>query len=425
MALVFNSPVPEMVPRTIKSRLVLLITSFGVAVTILNLWFLWGLTKWVEDFIFESLLRQEYVQLEATGAFYDAAEHPQTGPFHAHASIAAFSPEWQDWLRSLDNGIHELEGATSLMAMVVEGPGGTRNYLVVQTDDLEYVESNTLTVWIYSALVLLITLTAAVILSLYFVRRIIDPLNRFTREVAAHDPSQPTEPVAPHFNTDEIGTLARSFDEMQERLSDYIRRERRFTSDVSHELRTPLAVSSNAIELLSERSHGPAHTRVIECLNRSIKRMQSLVEAFLALAREENSASEASGMVKLECLLKESIEFHAYAYPHYKPTVIRDFAAEYRLKGSPVLMDILFRNLIVNAILYSPDNSLLVSAKGRYISLRNRVGEGESSASGAGIGLSIAERVAAALNYRLEANRINGYFEAVIILPQTSKDTSP
>lgn len=408
-----------MLPKTIKSRLVLLITSFGVAVTIFNLWFLWGLTKWVEDFIFESLLRQEYARLEATGAFHGNADHPQVGPFHAHDSIAAFPPEWQDWLKDLDEGIHELESATSLMAMVGRGPDDSRRYLVVQTDDLEYAESNTATVWGFSALVLFITLTAAVILSLYFVRRIIDPLNRFTREVTLHDPSQPVRPIAGHFETDEIGSLARSFDELQQRLNDYIGRERRFTADVSHELRTPLAVSANAIELISERYQGKEDQRVIERLNRSVKRMQSLVEAFLALARQENSDSEAAGSVDLESLIQEAIDFHQFAYPHYNPTVIRDYPAEFSLIGSPVLLGILFRNLIVNAILYSPDNTLLVSAKGRYIRLRNRVGEGEGS-GGAGIGLSIAERVAASLDLRLEANRINGHFEAVIILPRAS-----
>lgn len=406
-----------MLPSTIKSRLVLLITAFGVAVTIFNLWFLWGLTKWVEDFIFDSLLRQEYARLAASGAFHGNSAHPQGGPFHAHDSIAAFPEEWQDWLQGLDVGVHEMESATSLMAKVGSGPDGSMQYLVVETDDLEYVESNTATVWGYSALVLLITLSAAVVLSLYFVRRIIDPINRFTREVADHDPSQPVLPIAQHFGTDEIGTLARSFDELQERLNDYIRRERRFTADVSHELRTPLAVSSNAIELLSERFQDPSDTRVIDRLNRSVKRMQALVETFLALARNENTDAEASGTVVLESLIRESIDFHQYAYPHYAPTVICHFAPEYTLKGSPVLLGILFRNLIVNGILYSPDNTLIVTAQGRCIRLRNKVGHNESSVGGAGIGLSIAERVAAALDFRLEANRINGQFEAVIILP--------
>ena len=406
-----------MLPTTIKRRLVLLITTFGVAVTLFNLWFLWGLTKWVEDFIFESLLRQEFSRLEAAGAFHGNVDHPKLGPFHAHDSIAAFPAEWQDWLQGLDAGIHELEDATSLMAKVGSGPDGSLQYLVVVTDDLEYVESNTATVWVYSALTLLITLTAAVVLSLYLVRRIIDPLNRFAREVADHDPSQPVRPIAQHFGTDEIGTLARSFDELQERLNDYIRRERRFTADVSHELRTPLAVCSNAIELLSERFKYPSDTRVIDRLNRSVKRMQALVETFLALARNENTAAEASGTVDLESLIRESIDFHEYAYPHYAPDVIRHFAPEFTLKGSPVLLGILLRNLIVNGILYSPDNTLIVTAQGRFIRLRNKVGHNENSEGGAGIGLPIAERVAAALDFRLEANRINGHFEAVIILP--------
>ena len=48
---------------------------------------------------------------------------------------------------------------------------------------------------------------------------------------------------------DEIGDLARSFDQMAERLQTLLTAERRLLQDISHELRSPLARLSFAAEL--------------------------------------------------------------------------------------------------------------------------------------------------------------------------------
>jgi signal transduction histidine kinase len=399
---------------SIKSRLFVLVTVFGIAVALLNLAFLWGLTKWVEDFIFDSLIREEFSRLEALQGFGPPKEAGESGTFRAHFRVDDFPAEWQPWLAVLPDGIHELESDISLLAMIQSGRDGQRRYLVVQTDELEYIESNLSTVVLFAILVILLTLAGAVIVSLYLVRRIIGPLNQFTQEISELEVSGSLEPIAGNYGDDEIGTLAGAFDHLQERLKAYIRRERRFTADISHELRTPLAVSGNALELLAERPLSDEDARVIDRLHRSIHRMRALVETFIALARQENASPEASSSVTLDSLVDGSLEFHKYAYPQTTPVVDRAYERDLELEGSPMLLSILFRNLIINAILYSPDQTCRITGAPGRVWITNAISESPGASDGVGIGLSIAERVSDALAVKLSTHQVHGRFEAVV-----------
>ena len=81
--------------------------------------------------------------------------------------------------------------------------------------------------------------------------RAVAPVRRLARQVEVLEPSRRgVAKLAPDFATDEVGALAQAFDRYQEKLYDFVRRERAFTADASHELRTPLAVIRGAIEVM-------------------------------------------------------------------------------------------------------------------------------------------------------------------------------
>ncbi len=88
---------------------------------------------------------------------------------------------------------------------------------------------------------------------------------------------------------DELGRLARSFNEMTVALQARIDRERRFVADVSHELRTPLTSLKSSIDFLADRSadlpakfQGPSSLAAEE-----VRSLQRLVDDLLELSRVE------------------------------------------------------------------------------------------------------------------------------------------
>ena len=61
---------------------------------------------------------------------------------------------------------------------------------------------------------------------------------------------------------DELGELARSFEELLERLREHTEYLRTSSSKLSHELRTPLAVVTTSLDNLEHESHTSAATRI-------------------------------------------------------------------------------------------------------------------------------------------------------------------
>ena len=75
--------------------------------------------------------------------------------------------------------------------------------------------------------------------------------------------------------TDEIGVLARSFNQLLERLERLFQTQQRLLADVSHELRTPLTAIRGNVDLM--RRMGDADPESLEIIQEEIERMTRLV----------------------------------------------------------------------------------------------------------------------------------------------------
>jgi heavy metal sensor kinase len=87
---------------------------------------------------------------------------------------------------------------------------------------------------------------------------------------------------------DELGRLARTFDEMIGRLDESFQRQRQFTADASHELRTPLTAIKGQVDVALQRDRDPvAYREVLQTLNSEVDRMIRLISSLLTLARAD------------------------------------------------------------------------------------------------------------------------------------------
>jgi heavy metal sensor kinase len=113
----------------------------------------------------------------------------------------------------------------------------------------------------------------------------VDKLTRLARRISAEDLSQR---LNLHLPDDELGRLARTFDEMIARLEDAFQRQRQFTADSSHELRTPLTAIKGQVEVALTRPREPAAYRdVLQAVNEDVDRLIRLVGSLLTLARAD------------------------------------------------------------------------------------------------------------------------------------------
>ena len=133
-----------------------------------------------------------------------------------------------------------------------------------------------------------VTLVLAVLGGVFLAGRALSPVDQITglaRRIPAEDLGQRLNLRLPD---DEIGRLARTFDEMIGRLDGAFRRQRQFTADASHELRTPLTIMKGQVDVaLQQRREPEDYRQVLQAVNDEVDRMVHLVGSLLTLTRAD------------------------------------------------------------------------------------------------------------------------------------------
>jgi two-component system, OmpR family, sensor kinase len=249
------------------------------------------------------------------------------------------------------------------------------------------------------------------------------PLASLRDEVVRRNPGS-MKPIALSHAPDEVKPLVESLNDLLARLAEALTSQRRFTADAAHELRTPLTAVKLQFQLL-ERSHTDQERQAaLSNLKSGIERAIHLVEQLLTLARLEPAAAQYQpAPVSLTDLARRAVEdFDAIANDRaIALRLARTEAVE--LVGDADQLRTLLNNLVDNALRYTPgggavDISVMQSAGAGLLEVadsgpgipaaeRERVFDrfyrvSGTGASGSGLGLSIALRVAEAHGASIE-----------------------
>jgi signal transduction histidine kinase len=153
--------------------------------------------------------------------------------------------------------------------------------------------------------------------------------------------------VAEPAGGDEVARLARTMNEMLDRLEASAARERRFVADASHELRSPLAAIQAYLDVALAHPERTDWVATANEISAEAQRMQRIVEDLLLLAR----ADEAAGALLLapvdldEVVLAEARRLRDRA--RVEVDVSRVSGA--RIDGDRDRLAQVVRNLLVNA----------------------------------------------------------------------------
>lgn len=141
---------------------------------------------------------------------------------------------------------------------------------------------------------LVVLLLSAAFLGSRSTKRLLQPVYTMTQTARSITVNDLSVRIDEKDSSDELGELARTFNEMLDRLEVAYHKQNRFVSDASHELRTPLSVISGYANLL--RRWGSADPAVLEESVTKIieesENMQHLVERLLFLARVDQQSQE-------------------------------------------------------------------------------------------------------------------------------------
>lgn len=168
---------------------------------------------------------------------------------------------------------------------------------------------------------------------------------------------------------DELGDVARAFDDMADHVADLLNAEKELVANVSHELRTPLARIRVALDIASE---GDA-TVVQESLHDitdDLAELERLVTDVVTAARLDLATNTPRGIpplrkeqVLLDGLLSQAASRFRTAYPD-RPLEVRCADDVPSVEGDPVLLRRVVDNLLDNAHKYTeePTSAVELSA---------------------------------------------------------------
>lgn len=142
-----------------------------------------------------------------------------------------------------------------------------------------------------------------VVLLWFLVGRALRPVEGIRAEVAAITDSRLDRRVPEPAVRDELGRLARTMNDMLDRLDRSRRRERDFVADASHELLSPLAVSRTLLEV--GPVNGERWEDLVPDLLAENATMERVVRDLLFLAREEAGGPVTAAPVDLDDVVLE------------------------------------------------------------------------------------------------------------------------
>ena len=246
----------------------------------------------------------------------------------------------------------------------------------------------------------------------------------------------------PVVRNDEIGKVARAFNQMTSRVQEMMDDRERLLADVSHELRSPLARIKVALELLpeGEKRDAIAHdVRTMEALTTALLEREQL------RTRLQSGATGLDETVNLIAVAGEVID----GFDGVKPGVELHVPPQsLEIRGNVALIKVLMHNLVDNAVKFSlPDSGpvtvtlvqgeagieIVVEDDGRGIpeDLAEKVLEpfvkldpARGHDSGYGLGLNLCQRIVQASGgeIHIEARKQRGT-RVRVVLPAEQNDS--
>jgi len=196
----------------------------------------------------------------------------------------------------------------------------------------------------------------------------IAPLNELQQRIRRRDSSD-LSPIDEREAPEEVSPLVRAINDLLARLDQSIGAQKHFLADAAHQLKTPLAGLRTQAELAQREidagQHEPqALKKSLQQIAHSSQSAAHMVNQLLAMARAENQAQEAQRQnVNLARLAIETVRDFVpralekridlgYEGPEAGRGALNDKGAT--VSGNPLLLRELIRNLVDNALQYTP-----------------------------------------------------------------------
>lgn len=256
----------------------------------------------------------------------------------------------------------------------------------------------------------------------FVIGRGLSPLQRMAQAVGVRAPLD-TTPIVADDAPREIRPLLDRLNALFARTGDSIAREHRFIGDASHELRTPVAAIRAQAQVAQGARDDDERRHALAGVIAGCDRMTGLADQLLTLSRlEAGVLSSATASASLRDIAQDTIAEFAPSAHRQQARISLEMADDLRVDCDPLLLQIVLRNLVGNALQYGGngvavrlaaarrddgvsisvcDDGPGIAAEQRARALQRFDRLDAHAAGGAGLGLAIVQRIADAIGAQL------------------------
>jgi two-component system, OmpR family, sensor histidine kinase QseC len=268
--------------------------------------------------------------------------------------------------------------------------------------------------------VLLAALCVALTAALLWTAR---PLKQLRQEVEARA-AQDASTLRSEGMPSEVQPLILAFNSLLARAEAARVAQQRFVADAAHELRTPLAALRLQAQVALRAQPGADQQVALERIQQGIDRSTRVAEQLLELARMDSLGPAIPRQAVVLAALGEDLLAASANLAARRGLSLRATLPDARVMSHPALLHTAMRNLLDNALRYSPPGSVVtlgaeqleggrwclsvqdagpgLSAQERELALQPFLRLHAGDEMGSGLGLAIVQRVALLLGARLQ-----------------------
>lgn len=254
------------------------------------------------------------------------------------------------------------------------------------------------------------------------------PLQQVATDIATRTSDQ-LQPLDTDKISIEIKELVNALNHLFLRLARAFENERRFTADAAHELRTPLAGLKTQAQVAQRATNPHQRHQALQQILIGVDRATHLVTQLLTLARMDATQTLSSASVNMHELVNQLImDLTPQAFEKNLDLGLEKTATFCVIQGNRDALYLMLRNLIDNAIRYTPANgqvtvclenlpasqlTVIISDTGSGIPFEQREQIFErfyrglnQNIQGSGLGLSIAQKVAQLHHVKIQLDNV-------------------
>lgn len=168
-----------------------------------------------------------------------------------------------------------------------------------------------------------------------------------------------------HSPVNEFDDLNHAIESLTESNHQTYRNQKEFIENASHELQSPLAVFQSKLELLMQtKPLNEEQASLITDLASTSKRMSRLNKDLILLTKIDNDQFLKKETVSVKDILQKLIRQFEFQINHKSIRLIFNDEEDIRVDANKTLMEIMFSNLLSNAIRHNQQNGFIQIALG-------------------------------------------------------------